>query len=52
MFQELKKSKVVSGGESVMSSIKDNPNKLIHKTYKIPADSFIYILRTKYVQGW
>jgi hypothetical protein len=51
VFKDAKKRKV-NGGESVISSIKDNPNKIIFKTYKIPADSFIYILRTKYVQGW
>lgn len=43
---------MVSGGESVMSAMKDNPNKMIFKTYKIGVDSFMYILRTKYVQGW
>lgn len=51
-FQGIKKNKVVNGGESVISTIKDNPNKMVFKTYKVAADSFVYILRTKYVQGW
>jgi hypothetical protein len=48
----VKKGKAVSGGESVISTIKDNPNRVVLRNYKVPADSFIYILRTKYVQGW
>jgi hypothetical protein len=51
-FRDNKKTKAISGGESVISTIKDNPNKAILKTYKVPADSFVYILRTRYIQGW
>jgi len=52
VLRDLKKNKVVGGGESVISNIKDGPNRIIHKNYRIPANSFIYILRTKYIQGW
>ena len=48
-------NKRVNGAESVISvisTIKDNPNKIVYKNYKIPAESFIYILRTRYMQGW
>lgn len=51
-FKSLKVSKMVGGAESVISTIRDNPNKVILKSYRIPVDSFVFILRTRYIQGW
>ena len=51
-FKGSKVSKMVGGAESVISTIRDNPNKVVLKSYRIPADSFIFILRTRYIQGW
>jgi hypothetical protein len=48
--QELTK-KIKSGGESVISGLKEG-NRIVMKTYNIPADSFFYVLRTRYIQGW
>jgi hypothetical protein len=48
-------SKMASGAESVMSvisTIKDNPNRAILKSYTVPSDNFMYIIRTRYIQGW
>jgi hypothetical protein len=50
-FKHELSSKIRSGGESVISSIKDS-NRIILKTYNIPAESFFYVLRTRYIQGW
>ena len=36
---------------SVMSGLKDQ-GRVVHKTYRIACEDFMYILRSKYVQGW
>lgn len=52
VVQNAMKSKSLGGNESVISTIKETPMRVVHRSYPLPADSFIYILRTKYVQGW
>lgn len=52
-FKQELAMKMKSGGESVISTIKDcNSGRIVLKTYNIPADSFFYVLRTRYIQGW
>ena len=45
-----KRTNIFMDTESCLSSARKH--KIIHSTYKIPHQSFSYILRTRYQQGW
>jgi hypothetical protein len=36
----------------VISNFKESPSRAVYKSYKVAAENFFYILRTRYMQGW